>query len=241
VAVVDESFARRYLPGNPLGRRIRMGSTPADDREVVGVVASTSPLLFLQQSYPNVYVPLTGLRFLEARLVVAYQGPRDPLIRALQALGPQLDRETSVALTPIEENVSKALSFVRFAAGGVATLGALALLLACTGVYGVVAFTVGRRRREIGVRIALGAPAPAVMRLLVWQSLRPVLIGGVLGTALAAAASRLIRTMLYGVSPLDPAGFLAALTLLAAVAAAAAWVPASAALRVDPATTLRHD
>jgi predicted permease len=241
VAIVDESFARLHLPGNPLGRRIRMGGGSEDDREIVGVVASTKPLGIQQGAYPQVYSPLAGLRFLEAHLVVAYDGPRGSLAHSLQAIGPELDRESSLTVKAVEENVSAVLSFVRLAAGGVAALGALALLLACTGVYGVVAFTVGRRRREIGIRIALGASADVVMRQLIRQSLRPVLIGSAIGTGLAAISSRLIRTMLYGVSPLDPGGFAAGLILLAAVAAIAALVPASAALRVDPAATLRHD
>jgi ABC-type antimicrobial peptide transport system permease subunit len=238
--IVDEAFARRYLPGNSLGRRIRMWN-PEMEREVVGVVASTRSLMFLKENDPEVYLPLTGLRYLEGRLVVAYEGPRSPLVRALQSAAAQLDRESSLTVKPIEENVSMALSFVRLAAYGVATLGMLALLLACTGVYGVVAFTVGRRRREIGVRIALGASAQAVLRLLVWQSLRPVVAGGVIGTLVAAAGSSLIHAMLYGLSPLDPGGFAAALLLLAAVAVAAALIPASSALRVDPAATLRHE
>jgi ABC-type antimicrobial peptide transport system permease subunit len=241
VAIVDESFARRFLRGNPIGRRIRVGGSPEDDHEVIGVVASTRPLLLLQHDYPQVYTPLYGMRYLETSLVVAYSGPPAPHARALNALAPQLDREVSYSVKPIEENVTTALSVIRVIAGGVATLGALALLLACTGVYGVVAFTVGRRRREIGIRIALGGPGRVVMRLLVWQSLRPVIVGGVLGAAVAVGLGFAIRTMLYGVSPLDPFGFGAALVLLALVATLAAYVPASSALRVDPATALRHD
>jgi predicted permease len=240
-AIVDEAFARAYLPGNPIGRRIRVGPTAADDREVIGVVASTRPLLFLQNDYPAVYRPLTALRHLEALLVIGYDGPRGALVQALKALAPQLDREVSYSIRPIEENVSTALSIVRTVAGAVATLGVIALVLACTGVYGVVAFTVGRRRREIGIRLALGARGAVVMRLLLWQSLKPVFLGGFLGTVIALAVARLMRAMLYGLSPLDPIGFGAALLTLAAVAAIAAGVPAFSTLRIDPAATLRHD
>jgi hypothetical protein len=90
-------------------------------------------------------------------------------------------------------------------------------------------------------RLALGAQAVSMMHLLVWQSLRPVLLGAAIGTGLSVAASSLLRAMLYGISPLDPIGYTSALFLLAAVAAAAALLPASAALSVDPAATLRHD
>ena len=240
-AIVDEAFARAYLPGNPIGRWIRVGPTAADDREVIGVVASTRPLLFLQNDYPAVYRPLTALRHLEALLVIGYDGPRGALVQALKALAPQLDREVTYSIKPIEENVSTALSIVRTVAGAVATLGVIALVLACTGVYGVVAFTVGRRRREIGIRLALGARGGVVMRLLLWQSLKPVFLGAFLGTAVALAVARLMRAMLYGLSPLDPIGFGTALLTLAAVAAIAAGVPAFSTLRIDPAATLRHD
>jgi putative ABC transport system permease protein len=241
VAIVDESFARRFLPGNPLGRRIRLGGKTEHDREVVGVVASVRPLMFLQPDYPQVYTPLTGMRFLEARLVVAYEGPAGSVSRLLQALAPQLDSEVALFIKPIEENVSSALSFVRLAARALATLGALALFLACTGVYGVVAFTVSHRRREIGVRLALGAQAASVMRFLAWQSLRPVLLGAAIGAGLSVAGSSFLRAMLYGISPLDPIGYASALFLLAVVAATAVILPASTALSVDPAATLRHD
>ena len=105
----------------------------------------------------------------------------------------------------------------------------------------MVAFTIGRRRCEIGVRLALGAQAASVMRLLAWQSLRPVLLGAAIGVGLSAASSSFLPAMLYGISPLDPIGYASTLLLLAAVAVTAALIPASAALSVDPAATLRHD
>jgi ABC-type antimicrobial peptide transport system permease subunit len=142
---------------------------------------------------------------------------------------------------PIEQDVATALSFVRLAAGTVAAVGMLALLLASSGVYGVVAFAVGRRRREIGLRLALGANPRAVMRLLLRQSMRPVWIGSAIGAAISAGAAQLLRSVLYGVSPLDPLGFVGALVVLGGVALLAAAIPAAAALRVDPAATLRHE
>ena len=238
VAIISEDFARRYFGGYAIGRRIR---TRTEEIEIVGVVGSTAQLMFSQPSFPEVYQPLPANRYLEGRMVVAYRGAAAPLSRAIQALAPLLDREVSLEVTPIEQDVATALSFVRLAAAGVAALGGLALLLACSGVYGVMAFTVGRRRREIGLRLALGARPQSVMRLLLRQSMRPVWIGGAIGTAVAAAGAQLLRTLLYGVSPWDPFGFAAALAVLAAVACGAALVPAAAAMRVDPASTLRHE
>ncbi|MCU1237396.1 MAG: hypothetical protein JWP63_5363 [Candidatus Solibacter sp.] len=239
--LIDESFARRHFGGNALGRRVRFGDSAADDYEVVGVVATTRPLNFLAGDSPQVYQALKGLRHLEAKLIVSYGGAAGPLRQAIQNSGVALDPDATVNVTTIEQNVTSALGLVRLAAGGVAALGGLALLLACTGVYGVVAFTVARRTREIGVRMALGARPAQVMQLIVGQSLRPVLVGGAIGGVLAALAAQLIRAMLYGVSPVDPLGFAGALAVLAAVAAIAALAPARAALGVDPAVTLRHE
>jgi putative ABC transport system permease protein len=240
VTLVDEIYARKYLAGNPLGRRVRIGGSQGD-RVVVGVVSSITPLGFLQSQNPQVYTPIGGTRYLESSLVIAYQGPRAPIADALKAASARLDREISLTIKPIEENVAISLTFVRLAAGAFAALGILALILACTGVYGVVAFTVGRRRREIGIRLALGAEGRVVMRLLIWQSLKPVALGAFLGADLALACSYALRAALYGISPADPLGFGAAILLLIAVATMAALVPASSALRVDPAATLRHD
>jgi putative ABC transport system permease protein len=238
VAIVSDDFSRRYFGGHAVGRRLR---AKRQEIEIVGVAQSTTPLMFSQSAEPEVYQPLPDGRYPEAQLVIAYRGLRVPPVRAFQAAASELDGGVSLDVKPIEQEVATALSFVRLAAGAVATLGGLALLLACSGVYGVVAFSVGRRRREIGLRLALGARPQSVMRLLLRQSLRPVWLGGAIGTAIAAAAAQLLRTLLYGVSPLDPFGFAAALTVLAAVACLAALVPAAAALRVDPASTLRHE
>jgi macrolide transport system ATP-binding/permease protein len=238
VAIISDDFARRYYGGQAVGRHIRVD---AKDEEIVGVVGATAPLVFSQANAPEVYEPLPETRYLEARLVVAYSGPRAPTVRAIQALAPQLDREVSLDVRSIEQDVAEALSFVRLAAGALSGLGGLALLLACTGVYGVVAFSVGRRRREIGLRLALGARPQAVTRLLLRQSMRPVWIGGAIGTVVAAAGAQMLRSLLYGVSPLDPLGFAGAIGALTFVASLAAFIPAAAALRVDPASTLRHE
>jgi ABC-type antimicrobial peptide transport system permease subunit len=127
------------------------------------------------------------------------------------------------------------------AAAAGSALGGLALLLACTGIYGLVSFAVTRRRHEVGIRMALGASRAAVLRLMVWQSMKPVVLGAVAGLALAAAAAQLIRSMLYGISPLDPVAFASTALVLSLVAAGAALLPARGAVRADPAVTLRHD
>jgi predicted permease len=242
VAIVDERLARRYYAGtNPLGRRIRLGDKPEDDREIVGVAAATRALGLDSTDDPKVYEPLSGTRAGDAILLVNYDGPREALMRAVEKSVADLDPDVTANVKPIEQNVNEALMPQKLGAAAASTLGGLGLLLACTGVYGVVAFAVGRRRREVGIRMALGAGRRDVLGLLLWQVVKPVAAGTLAGLALAAAAAQLIRTMLYGVSPLDPPALAATAAILALAAAPAALIPARAALRVDPAVTLRHD
>ena len=118
-------------------------------------------------------------------------------------------------------------------------LALLALILACTGVFGTVAYTVSRRIREIGIRVALGAAHDDIVRLIVRQGMRPVVAGIVLGIAGAAAVSSLLVNMLFGLSPHDPIAFAAVTALLGAMALVACYVPARRALRVEPTTALR--
>ncbi|MFN7995632.1 MAG: FtsX-like permease family protein, partial [Bryobacteraceae bacterium] len=242
VVIVDQHLVERYFGGgDPIGRRIRIGEKPEDDREVIGVVAATRTLNDEYNQFPRVYHPLSRETALRGVLLVAYSGPRLPLARAIQKVMGTLDPNVNVTIRPIEDNFNIALLAQKIAVGAASALGGLGLLLACTGVYGVVAFAVGRRRREVGIRMALGAAQKQVLSLLLWQGLKPVLAGAVLGLLLSAAASQLIRSMLYGISPVDPLAFLSTSAILTLMAAAAAVIPARSALRVDPARTLRHD
>lgn len=167
--------------------------------------------------------------------------PKDRIVQMLRRALTDVDPDVNMAITPIEQNVISALAPVRIAAAAASALGALGLLLGCTGLYGVVAFSVGRRRREIGIRMALGARRLHVLRTVVGQGLIPVLAGSIVGLALAAASARLLRALLFGVSPLDPVALGATMLGLTAAAALATLLPARAALRVDPAVTLRHE
>jgi putative ABC transport system permease protein len=118
---------------------------------------------------------------------------------------------------------------------------ALALLLAATGLYGVLAYSVSRRQRELGIRLALGATGPAVLRLVLGQAMRLIGAGVVLGLAGAAGLTRLIASQLYQTQPVDPVTFAAAAGVMTAVAAVATWIPARRAVRVDPAIALRNE
>ncbi|HET8546624.1 MAG TPA: FtsX-like permease family protein, partial [Bryobacteraceae bacterium] len=242
VTVIDDRFVQQQFgTEDPLRRPVRFGDRPEDDREVIGVVASTQPLEPTQAVLPRAYFPMRGLRFIEARLIVRYSGDAPSAMKTVERVARELDPAVTPRLQRIEENIDMALTPVRLAAAVAGTLGSVALLLACSGIYGVVSFAVNRRRREVGVRMALGAGKPAVMRLILWQGLKPVLVGALAGSSLGAAGGQLIRNLLYGLSALDPISFLGTGTVLVVAAGLAAVLPARAALRVDPAVTLRYE
>ena len=240
VAVVDERFARaRFEDADPVGRLVRLGTRPEDVHEIVGVVATTTELTVDRRMRPKVYMPISGFR--EGRLLIAHDGRTETLVGALRARVAEADPNLMVSIKSIEQNVRLALAPLRIAAAAAAALGLIGLALACTGLYGVVAFTISRRQREIGIRIALGADRARVLRMILGEGLRPVAAGGIIGLLLAAATGQLIRALLYGVSPIDPITFASTAAGLLGAATLAAIGPALSALRLDPMIALRDE
>ncbi len=159
--------------------------------------------------------------------------------KQIQTVDPRL----VVYAEPLDQLMTSTPNFVisRLAAIFAALIGCLGLLLACVGIYGAVSYAVVRRTREMGIRMALGARRPDVLRMILRDSSRPVLAGLCVGMALAAAASRLLRTLLYGLNALDPLSFFGISALFLLVALIAAYFPARRATRVDPVVALRGD
>ncbi|HUF22666.1 MAG TPA: ADOP family duplicated permease [Vicinamibacterales bacterium] len=236
--VINETMAKRYFKdGNAVGHLIRLGETP---NEVIGVVADVRYRMVREEPRPTFYrsfdqapIPFGALhvrtagdpdaRLGEIERAVASVDPRVPVSRAL-SLERQLDRNIA------DERMARSIALV---------LGAAALVLAATGLYATMAFSVRRRTREIGVRMALGARAADVSFMVVRQGLLLVAAGTLLGLAGALWAGRAIRSQLYGVSPADPISLAGAALILAASAVVACWLPARRATRVDPVTALR--
>jgi len=144
-------------------------------------------------------------------------------------------------LLSLHEHVGEALYYERVMAGLISTLGTLGLLLAAVGIYGLMAFLVSRRTQEIGIRLALGAQRGGIFRLLIGYALTLTMIGAVIGAAGAIAATRMLRSLLVGVGPTDAVAFAVGVTVLLAVAFAAALTPAVIATRVDPMVALRYE
>jgi predicted permease len=237
VAVVNEALARRLWPGRPpVGERLWIG---AEEREVVGVVRDTKVRSLNEDPQLQAYVSLAQSYRPRARVLVRGEGDLAAAVRReVAAIAPDLPVMES---TPLPEAIAFALFPQRMAASIAGALGALGLVLAATGLYGVVAYSVSLRMREMGVRLALGAQRADLMALVLGGGLRLALAGVAVGGALALGLARAVRGLLYGVSPTDLPTFVAVGLLVTAVAALASYGPARRAARVDPMTALRSE
>ena len=243
VALVSESFARRYWPEREaIGRRVSVQGAEGPWREVVGVVHDAKYTTLGEAPTPFFYLPVAQVDAERTSLLLRTHGDPTALAGSVRALVHQLDPALPVeAIGTFQEHLSFALLPAR--AGGLAlgAFGLLGLLLASLGVYGVVAYGVAQRRREIGIRIALGAKGAVVVGLVVRDALRLVTIGLGIGLLLAAVAGFLARGMLYGLAPLDPVAFVTGPLVFGLVALGASYLPARSATRVDPMTALRTE
>jgi hypothetical protein len=235
---VSESTARRYWPGqDAVGRDITTGGRR---RHIVGVVRDAR--ISQAQEAMSSYLYLPAARDAQrisvlARTPVDFEG----FAAAVRAETSRMDAGLLVNVQPLSNNLALLQTLSQIAAGVGGTLSLLAAVLAAVGVYGVVAYVVSRRRREVGVRMALGAAAGDVQRLILRQTLRPVMIGMSIGIAAAAAGGRLLQSALFGVSPYDPVAFIGAPLLMLAIATAASFVPIRRAVRGNPMSVLRAD
>jgi predicted permease len=238
VAVVNQAFVRKYFGNdNPLGRHVRQDRT---DREIVGVVSDLRHQDLRTPSQPTLYVPFTGS---VGWFTLRTQGeplPLLPTIRtAIHELDPKLPLSDVLTQASVIEN--NLLATERFFAQVAAFLGLVALALACVGLYGLMSYAVQRRTNEISIRMALGALPRAIAAMILRESLVMVGLGAILGIAVAAAGSRWIVHLLYGVGRIDPLTYAGGAIVLLAVAAFACLLPARRAAKVDPMVALRTE
>ncbi len=244
VAIINEALARRFWPGgDPIGDRITVVSqTGPVSRQIVGVVANVRHRGLASEPRMEVYVPLSQDPWPFATVVLSSASDGSalgPLIREQVA---QLDPALPInSLLPIDRLVATWQEPLRFQLALVTTFGVLALVMTLLGLYGVVSYIVSCGSREIGIRVALGARANHVFRSVVGQGLLLALLGVVLGTGAALALTRYMSSLLYGVSPTDPATFVGIASLLLLCAVLACVVPARQATKVDPVTALRME
>jgi putative ABC transport system permease protein len=240
VALVNEAWVRRYFPGKDvLGRRIRLDSRRGGEwRTIVGVVSDARER-GLDRPAPPVYYFAAAQMPPEQMMLVARGRVALPALReALSRIDPSQPVDRVTALT---ELLSSSLAPRRFPLQLLAVFAALALALSAVGIYGVTAYSVAQRTREIGVRMAIGASAANVLRMVLGGALQTVALGLCIGTAAALAGGRLIASQLYGVTTRDPLTYLAIAGLLGVVALAASGIAALRATRIDPMTALRTE
>jgi putative ABC transport system permease protein len=246
VAVINEEMARTvFADRDPIGSQFTFGD-PDDStsiwRTIVGVVGNVAQEGVTAKPYAQLYEPIQQR---PGRVVyVSLRTDQDPVLLAPSARNAVrvIDRDVLVNdMQPLEARVAQSIARPRLSVWLLVGFATVALILAAVGIYGVMAYTVAQRTKEIGVRMALGADPVAVKRLVVWQGMQPALLGVLVGLLAAFATSRLIASLLYGVSAIDPVTFVLVPLFLATIALLATYVPARRATRVSPTVALQSE
>jgi putative ABC transport system permease protein len=246
VVVISKILADRFWDrGRALGSRLTLGD-PADPEAVwmtvVGVAGDVRHERLSQQGYPQLYLPFSQAPTRSMVLTVRTQGEPASLVPALRRSLAELDPDLPLAdVATLDERKAASLARPRINAAVLAGFALAALVLASVGIYGVVAYGVVQRTRELGIRMALGAGGGTLLRMVIRQGMRPVLAGMGLGLAGAVAGGRVLQSMLFGVGTTDPATFVAVTCFLVAVALAAIYLPARRAAQSDPMVALRNE
>jgi predicted permease len=236
--IVTESTARRLWPAqDPLGKVLRESS--GREHTVIGVAkdAQVSHLGQLSTSY--LYFPAGPEYDSRSYVLIRYATGFSDVAKSIRDAAQSIDPNVAIDVTRLEDYLEVWRAPSRIVAGLSGTLGALALLLCSIGVYGMVSYSVSRSVREIGIRMALGANKAEVMRHVLWQAMRPVLIGGAVGVVLCSAVSGVLSSMMFGLGTHDPIAFVSVPFFLLVVASVASFIPARRAMEVDPIVALR--
>ena len=250
VAIVDEAFVRRHFPdGSALAKQLRFKGEDEPWREIVGVVRDVKhdgqgQIGEIEIYSPYTQTPTRWLTDLTRSMDLVVKTDADahsfilPIKKQIQAIDPD---QPIANVRTMEEYLALSITPRRFSLTLLGIFAAVALALSAIGIYGVMSYTVAERTREIGIRMALGAQVGDVLRLVLRGGMKWALVGVVLGLAGAFAATRLLRSLLFGVSATDPLTFIVIALLLTGVALVACLVPARRATKVNPLVALRHE
>jgi putative ABC transport system permease protein len=247
VTLINEAMAKKFFPGeNPLGKRLielgmdRHASVPLT---IVGIVGDVRAADLSKPAGPEHFVSYRQRPERASSGVLLVRTTVDPasVISVARSRLRMIDANVLMTIEPAAAIRARSLGDRRFAMSVLAGFAALALALAAVGIYGVLAYSVARRTREIGIRMALGAAKGRVIRMVLGESLAPVMMGAGAGIVAALTLTRLMRTLLYGISASDPLAFSAGVIVLLSVAGIASVIPAARASRVDPAVALREE
>jgi putative ABC transport system permease protein len=247
VAIINEAVARRHFPSeDPIGKRLRLDSIFDKDappmRQIIGVVADVKHRGLTMEAWPEVYTPLAQTPFQEMFVVVKTDGDPNRVVGAVRGAVWEIDKDQPIYdVRTLGERLDLTVAQPRFNTLLLTVFSALALVLAAVGLYGVMAYSVAERTRELGIRMALGAEPRDILKLVVKQSLILTVVGVGLGVAAALSLTRVMSSLLYDVSATDPVIFVGVSLLLALVALAACLVPARRATKVDPMAALRYE
>jgi predicted permease len=242
VVIVNEPFVKKFFPNeNPLGKHLKIfeGQPEFVAREIVGIVGGNKHFALQESLRPAMFTPGS---FLQMNLVIRSSGDPAVLTGAVREAIHSIDADEATSeFRTMGDLVSTSAAGSRFNALLLGVFGAIALLLAAAGIFGLLSYLVTQRTREIGLRMALGARRTDVMRVFVWNGMRLTLLGLCIGAAAAALLTRWMSSVLFNVKPTDPLTFLAVAVLLAAVAFLASYIPARRAMRLDPMAALRYE
>ncbi len=252
VAIINQSLARKRFPGqNPIGKlfkpsmdgEVPAGKTEADWVQIVGVCADTRYWNLRHEPPPQFFVPFVQLRRVDG-MVYEFHTRISPenILPSLRSVLLQADPDLALLNARTEDQqIQSAMQEERLFVTMTSGFGLLALALACVGIYGIMAYSVANRRNEIGIRLALGAQPGQVRGMILRESTMLAIAGIVVGVTAALLLTRLVKSMLYGIEPDDPATIAAGVVTLLAVAVAASWIPARRAASVQPMEALRHE
>jgi putative ABC transport system permease protein len=247
VIIVNQAFARKFFPNeDPIGKRIKPGISAGEKkpewREIVGVVSDVRNRNLSSDLREGYFIPEAQIPFNQMTMIVRTTNDPHGLITAVQNEVHSMDQEVPVfGVKTMDEYISATVAAPRFNATLLVVFAAVALVLTIVGLYGVMSYSVAQRTNEIGIRMALGAQSGDVLRLIVSQGFKLVLLGLGLGLAGAFALMSIISSLLFGVTWKDPLTFAIVAVLLAFVALLACYIPARRATRLDPLDALRYE
>jgi putative ABC transport system permease protein len=245
IALISKKLARTYFPNqDPIGQSLAFGFPPDRGivREIVGVVGDVRDVALGQDPGPMMYVPYAQAPFWGANMVVKTSLPPSAVADTLRRDVRAIDKDVPVTdVAKLPDLVDASVAEPRFRTALLTLFAAIALVLAATGIFGVISYSVSQRTREIGIRVALGASRPLILRMVARDVLGLTLTGLALGIPAALAASRLLGHLLFDTSTADPATVAAVILTIAAVAALAGYIPVRRAMQVDPMVALHHE
>ncbi|HEV2420573.1 MAG TPA: ABC transporter permease [Candidatus Acidoferrales bacterium] len=244
VVIINNAFARKYFPGaSPIGQKITIDMKDTNvPSEIIGIVGDIHGAELSAKPWPTVYWPYPELAYSQMTIVVRTETDPLALVPAAREIVQGMDKDEPISnIDTMDQLISDSVARSRFTTILLAIFAALAVVLACIGIYGVMAYATAQRRNEIGIRMALGAQRADVLRLILGHGAKLALLGAAIGVAAAFGLTRFLSSQLFGTNAGDPAVFAAATVLLIAVAIAACYIPARRAMKVDPMVALRYE